>query len=147
MIRSLPRLAAALCFASLFLASSLRAQEIAIQATAEGTVGGNTVRDVRGPATAGELLAAVEFPSGTGIDLTGAARALAAQNDEGISAVLVDGAYNVKSANILRAETRWARTVTNNAGGSRDYVYRFFVVPPELMMLDLVPLIDAATSA
>jgi hypothetical protein len=146
-IRSLPRLAAALGFASLLIATGAGAQSVAIQATAEGTVGGVTTRDIQGPATSGELLAAVEFPSGTGIDLTGAARAQAAQNAAGISAVLVDGAYTVKSPNHLRGQTRWAATVTNNSGGVLQYNYRFFVVPPALTILDLVPFIDAATSA
>ena len=112
---------------------------VTIQATASGDVFGVVQQDIQGPAAAGNLFAEVEYESGTLITGSGQAVARAAQNDEGIAAVLAEGAYQATGTNVLEAETRWSDTVTNNHPNPIEYLYSFFIVPPRLTLLDLAP--------
>jgi hypothetical protein len=122
------------------------ASALTIQAHAEGTVAGVTQQDTQGPAASGDLLAGVEFSSATTIDLLGDAAARAAQNDAGVAAVLVDGAYTQPGDHRLSAETRWSETATNNRATPVEYLYSFFVLAPKLTIFDRAPLANIAAT-
>lgn len=103
-----------------------------IEASAGGTVAGVSAQDFQGPAVTGALLANQTFLGGTGLDQTGAAAARAAQNVDGVSAVLVEGAFRSFGVHTLQSESRWTETVVNQTNRTIDYAYEFFIVPPRL---------------
>jgi hypothetical protein len=119
------------------MAGTGAAQTVTIQANVEGSVSGVYLDDSQGPANSGSLLASQSWGPGQGFtDPVLAARALAAQNDAGVSAVWVEAVPNTPNGDYQHAETHWSETVTHSGAEPSEYVYEFHVSPPHLALKD-----------
>jgi len=108
---------------------------IEIRAQASGLVSGVPLADIQGPASSDSLLASANWGPGQGFnDPTGSAVAQAAQHTDGRSAVLVEAIPTDPSGDFQNAETRWVGTMTHRGPVASEYVYEFFVNPPQLAL-------------
>lgn len=113
------------------------AEAVTIEAHVEGSVSSVYHDDSQGPAGSGSLLASQSWGPGQGFnDPTLSARALAAQNDAGVSAVWVEAQPNTPNNDYQMAAARWSETVTHTGAQPAEYVYEFHVNPAHLALKD-----------
>jgi hypothetical protein len=135
----------AACIASLgFWAPAARA--LVIEAHTQGQAGANAQHDDKGPAGSGSLLASSLFAGPSVIGGGGPAEAHAAQNDQGVAGVRVDGACTGPGRLSLQSSTRWHGSAVNQGDHPIEYLYQFHITAPRLTLYELNPLGAAAST-
>jgi hypothetical protein len=113
------------------------AQGVTIQAHVEGSVSSTFHADTQGPAGSGSVLASQSWGPGQGfVDPVLSARALAAQNDAGVSAVWVEAVPDTPNGDSQQAESRWSDSVVHPGPPAAEYVYEFHVNSTRLALKD-----------